>query len=40
MVINVYKESGMTSRDVVNLLIKHFHTKKTVIRFSDYRLKY
>lgn len=28
MVINVYKESGMTSRDVVNLLIKHFHTKK------------
>ena len=28
MIINVYKEANMTSRDVVNILIKHFHTKK------------
>ena len=28
MIINVYKESNMTSRDVVNILIKHFNTKK------------
>lgn len=28
MILNVYKESNMTSRDVVNILIKHFHTKK------------
>ena len=28
MIINVYKESNMTSHDVVNILTKHFHTKK------------
>lgn len=28
MILNVYKEKNMTSRDVVNLLCKHFHTKK------------
>ena len=28
MILNVYKEQNMTSRDVVNILGKHFHTKK------------
>ena len=28
MILNVYKEPGMTSRDVVNILSKHFQTKK------------
>ena len=28
MILNVYKESNMTSRDVVNILNKHFNTKK------------
>ena len=28
MILNVYKEKGMTSRDVVNILCKHFKTKK------------
>jgi tRNA pseudouridine55 synthase len=28
MILNVYKEQDMTSRDVVNILGKHFHTKK------------
>lgn len=28
MILNVYKELGMTSRDVVNILSKHFQTKK------------
>lgn len=28
MIINVYKEKNMTSRDVVNIISKHLHTKK------------
>lgn len=28
MIINVYKDKNMTSRDVVNILVKHFKTKK------------
>ncbi len=28
MILNVYKEKDMTSRDVVNIISKHFHTKK------------
>lgn len=28
MILNVYKEKNMTSRDVVNILCKKFHTKK------------
>ncbi len=28
MILNVYKESNMTSRDVVNILNKHFNTKR------------
>ena len=28
MILNVYKEKDMTSRDVVNILNRHFNTKK------------
>ena len=28
MIINVCKEKNMTSRDVVNIISKHLHTKK------------